>query len=259
VAPAGRAGPDELEHALDMLFQHPNTGPFICRQLIQRLVTSNPSPGYVYRVAQVFADNGEGVRGDLRAVVRAILLDWEARSAEAAAQPGFGKLREPLLRVSHLWRAFHAQASGGTFDFAWTQYWFGQEVLQSPTVFNFFQPGYVTPGPAAAAGLVAPEFQVATDGNLAELYNVLDWFTQRPSEWTDDPVLNLTAEIALLGNPDGLCDRLNLLLCGGSMSAGTRDRIKTMLAALPSWYGQRDRAVAAVFLAASASDSAIQK
>jgi hypothetical protein len=98
----------EMDAALDSIFLHPNLGPFLCRQLIQRLVTSTPSRGYVYRVAQVFADNGSGVRGDMPAVIKAILLDYEARSPVAAAQQGFGKQKEPLLRVTNLARAFPA-------------------------------------------------------------------------------------------------------------------------------------------------------
>src|SRR6185437_16062152 len=99
----------------DLLFQHPNTGPFFCRQLIQHLVTSNPSPGYVYRVARVFADDGTGVRGNLGAVVRAILTDYEARSPAAAVQSGYGKLKEPLLRLTGFFRAVDAAAPNGRF------------------------------------------------------------------------------------------------------------------------------------------------
>src|SRR5256885_16522206 len=100
--PAGLTGPADLKLTLDALFNHANTGPFISRELIQRLVTSNPSPGYVYRVAQVFANNGSGVRGDLGAVVRAILTDYEARSSAVAANASFGKLKDPILRPTAL-------------------------------------------------------------------------------------------------------------------------------------------------------------
>ncbi len=107
----------DLELALDSIFNHQNVGPFICRQLIQRLVTSSPSPAYLYRVVQAFNDNGAGVRGDMQAVIRAILLDYEARSPVALAAASFGKQREPLLRVTAAARAFPAPAlNGGTYS-----------------------------------------------------------------------------------------------------------------------------------------------
>lgn len=242
-----------------MLFNHPNTGPFISRQLIQRLVTSNPSPAYVYRVARIFAGNGSGTRGDLGAVVRAILTDPEARSKEVAATQGFGKLREPLIRVAHLWRAFEATASEGRFDFAWTRDRIGQEVLQSPTVFNFFQPDYITPGPAADAGLVAPEFQIATDGNLAHFINTIDWFAWRTSENSKDPVLDITAEAALVSNPDALLDRLDLLMLSGSMTPELRARLRTLLTDLPNWYDPNERVRSVIFTLITSPDYAVQK
>src|SRR5205085_3724496 len=101
-------GPDDLEQALGSIFYNENVGPFICRQLIQRLVTSSPSRDYVYRVVQAFNNNGGGVRGDMKAVIRAILLDYEARSSRMLDDPGFGKQREPLLRATAVARAFAA-------------------------------------------------------------------------------------------------------------------------------------------------------
>jgi len=259
VLPAGGTGAADLDHVIDMLFQHPNTGPFISRLLIQRLVTANPSPGYVYRVAQRFADNGQGVRGDLAAVVRAILTDWEARSSDAAALPGYGKLREPVIRIAHLWRAFDATSQSGIHGFAWFQSWLGQEPLQSPTVFNFFQPDYIAPGPAATAGLVAPEFQVATDSGIANITNVIDWFALRTTEWTDDAVLNITAETALVPTPDALIDRLDLLLLNGQMSAALRTRLRTQLTTLPSWVSAADRVRYTIFTICTSPDYAVQK
>ncbi|MBE2215944.1 MAG: DUF1800 family protein [Opitutaceae bacterium] len=259
VLPAGGTGPADLEHVIDMLFRHPNTGPFISRLLIQRLVTSNPSPGYVYRVAQKFADNGQGVRGDLAAVARAILTDWEARSPAAAALPGYGKLREPLIRIAHLWRAFDATSESGVHGLAWIQNWLGQEPMQSPTVFNFFQPDYITPGPTANAGLVAPEFQIATDSGIANTTNALEWLSLRNTEWTDDAVLNLTAEIALVPTPDALLDRLDLVLMAGQMSPELRTRLRTQLTTLPSWVSAADRVRYTIFTLVTSPDYAVQK
>ncbi len=105
-APSAASAGDELKASHDVIFHHPNTGPFIGRQLIQRLVTANPSPGYIYRVASAFEDDGSGVRGDMKAVLRAILLDPEARNAAPRQQPGFGKLKEPVLRATQVIRAF---------------------------------------------------------------------------------------------------------------------------------------------------------
>jgi len=161
----------DLRIALDTLFNHPNVGPFISRQLIQRLVTSNPSPAYVGRVAAVFANDGKGVRGNLGAVVQAILLDAEARTTSSAvADPNFGKLREPVIRMANWMRAFNAQsASGGwlqTSTAANTS--LAQAPLTSSSVFNFFRPGYVAPGTKTGKlGYVAPEFQIADEVSVA--------------------------------------------------------------------------------------------
>src|SRR5205814_3264296 len=113
--PANQTAAQDLKTTLDTIFNHPNVGPFIARQLIQRLVTSNPSPGYVYRAASVFNDNGQGVRGDLEAVVRAILMDYDARGPALATQ-GAGHQREPVIRLTNLLRAFSASAPNGTFS-----------------------------------------------------------------------------------------------------------------------------------------------
>jgi uncharacterized protein (DUF1800 family) len=147
--PANLTPEADLDRAMDALFNHPNVGPFIGKRLIQRLVTSNPSPGYVSRVAAVFNNNGSGVRGDLWAVVRAILLDGEARTGYLSNPQQFGKLREPILRLTHLWRAFGATPNENDVN---PGYWYpfpsddlGQAPLRSPSVFNFFRPGFQRP------------------------------------------------------------------------------------------------------------------
>ena len=136
--PANTAAADSLRLALNGLFNHPNVGPFIGRQLIQRLVTSYPSPACVARVASVFNNNGKGVRGDLGAVVRAILQDSEARSTPA---PGFGKVREPVLRVAHWMRAFGTTSATGEYMMAWELESLSQQALAAPSVFGWFRPG----------------------------------------------------------------------------------------------------------------------
>ena len=162
-----------LKVALDTLANHPNTGPFISRQLIQRLVSSNPSPAYVQSVAAVFADNGQGVRGDLKAVVKAILLHPESRLSTNAT----GKVREPVLRLSAYLRAFPHKSDTGSYEVGSTDSpstSLGQTPLRSPSVFNFYRPGYVAPGSlSAAAGLVAPELQLDNESSASGWVNFM--------------------------------------------------------------------------------------
>ena len=148
-------------YALDNIFHHPNVGPFIAQRLIQHLVTSNPSPQYVERVARKFNDDGSGQRGNLSAVVKAVLLDSEARAAPASATAG--KLKEPLLRLTQLWRAYGARSQSGKYNVQNITGLIGQGPLQAPSVFNFFSPFYAPPGEIANQGLVAPEMQVTTE------------------------------------------------------------------------------------------------
>ena len=193
----GGTAASELKFALDNLFNHPNVGPFFCKQLIQRLVTSNPSPAYVQRVATVFNNNGAGVRGDLRAVIQAILLDDEARGNLYMQSDSFGKLREPLLRLTHVWRAMGAQHTCGQnvpqqnddgsttifhyasqpyryagYNSAWgTDYYISQTPLNANSVFNFFRPNFMPPGEMTQRGLVGPEFQITTDSGIVQVSN----------------------------------------------------------------------------------------
>jgi uncharacterized protein (DUF1800 family) len=174
VAGGGTCASD-MAVALDTLFNHPNTGPFISKQLIQRLVTSNPSGAYVTRISAIFANNGQGVRGDLLAVAKAILTDPEAVTLSTA--PGAGKLREPVLRLTALWRAFSAAQSNGVVNsvipIQLAANDFGETALESPTVFNFFTPTYQRAGPLSAAGLVVPEFQITNEDTIVLTANDL--------------------------------------------------------------------------------------
>jgi uncharacterized protein (DUF1800 family) len=174
IAPQTQGNPSaSLTTALDTLAAHPNVGPFIGRQLIQRLVTSNPSPTYVRDVSRVWADNGAGVRGDLKAVLKAILMHPEARVVSDTS----GKVREPVLRLSAYLRAWgHTSDTGwyrvGNTDNPGTS--LGQTPLRSPSVFNFYRPGYVAPGTAGAArSLVAPELQIAHETTAAGYVNYM--------------------------------------------------------------------------------------
>ncbi len=180
-----------LTAAVDLLFNHPNTAVMVSRQLIQRLVSSTPSKDYIARVAAVFADNGQGVRGDLRAVVKAVLFDIEARRPIDHPDQSLqaGKPREPLLKMIHLWRAFGAvpgaganyprwpRYASGCSRFSWPQCAYQQRPLGAPSVFNFFEPDYRAPGAIADLGLYSPELQIINENSSIltanDLYNQL--------------------------------------------------------------------------------------
>lgn len=260
VLPANQGGLRDLQDELDALFDHPNTAPFICRQLIQRLVTSNPSPGYVWRVARVFAKNSAGERGDLGAVVRAILLDYEARTPALASNIGYGKLKEPLLRVTALLRAFSASAKNGRYYIPNPEGPLAEAALRSPTVFNFFEPDYVLPGTLAAAGLYAPEYQIFTDTTAITVPNELQRYIYTAAQPPDTALtLKLDPLLPLARTPGPLLDYLNLVFCGGSMPADTRERIAQALAALPPNTGDLDRVRSALQLTVTSTAAAIQR
>lgn len=220
-----------LSVALDALFLHPNVGPFIGKQLIQRLVTSNPSPGYVERVASAFNNNGTGVRGDMKAVIRAILLDPEARTLNA--NPGYGKLREPILRVSAFLRAFNARSKTGKYLVGKTDdpsESLAQSPLFSPSVFNFYRPGFIPPNTASGdAGLRVPEMQITSEVSVAGYANYVMFALSNgvPLWGTDqgDIQPDLTELQALAATPAPLIDRINAKLFSGSMS----DSLKTSI------------------------------
>ncbi len=229
--PAGVGSDESLERALDHLANHPNVAPFISKQLIQRLVTSNPSPAYVGRVAAVFNNNGSGARGDLRAVVRAILLDAEARDAANLSSTTAGKLREPIVRMMNWARAFEAQSGDGRWNLGTVTdpgLRLAQDALRSPSVFNFYRPGYTPPNTAIAqANLLAPEFQITTETSVIGYVNYMQQVVQGTTPGATAPATaSYAKELALANNIDGLIDRVALLLSAGQLSAETRALIK---------------------------------
>ena len=233
--PAGQTGMADVDAAIDNLVRHPNVGPFFARRLIQRLVTSNPTPRYVQRVAAAFADDGRGVRGDMKAVLRAVLLDPEARRAPVGSETGRGMLRESFLRRVHLARAFDAanQASSYPIGDGGAPVDFGQRPLSSPTVFNFFLPDYQPTGEIADAGLFAPEFQIVTAVTAITSANELR--SQVQGVMNGDPVealevrLDLHDEIAMAADVRALIDRLDLLLMADTMSAPMKEVLVRIL------------------------------
>ena len=233
VLPAGQTPQQDLDAALDLVFHHPNVGPFICRQLIQRLVTSNPSPAYVYRCAQAFANDGHGVRGNMQAVLSAILLDYEARATTFVPQPGYGKLREPIVRLGHLLRATNAvpPADGKwrIWDTSDAGYGLDENPLRAATVFNFFEPTYSQPGPIAQAGLVAPEFKITTDTSVFGAADYLHDVIYYGAAF--DPYTIFPDYSGLVGLADSdLLDDLNLVMMANSMSPQMRAALQTALA-----------------------------
>ena len=224
--PAGTEATKSLTMALDHLYAHTNVPPFWSRQLIQRLVTSNPSPAYVERVARVFQNDGTGQRGNLSAVVRAILLDVEARTDSPSDQPMAGKVREPILRLLAWARAWGVRSAsdnwavGNTSDPATR---LGQSPLRSPSVFNFFRPAYVPPNSAfSSSGLVAPELQLTNESTVAGYLNFMQTLVAGS---ISDIVPDYSTLLTLADSPAALVTEINTVMAAGQLSAATQTLI----------------------------------
>ncbi|MEL7198539.1 MAG: DUF1800 domain-containing protein [Pseudomonadota bacterium] len=266
--PAGTGPEETLRQALDHIFEHPNVAPFFSKQMIQRLVTSNPSPAYVQRVASVFNDNGSGTRGDLRAVFKAILLDSEATDINNAADPAFGKLREPMLRFVQLGRTFGIRSLSGNWelrDFSNPSDRLGQSPLRPPSVFNFFRPTYFPPGSQAAANdLLAPEFQMVNETSVAGYVNFMERALEG-SQWIfDDIEFNFSNETAIADDSTALLDRLDLLLTSNQLSDDVRGLIQGAIDAIAIEAGSEaenrlQRVQTGILLVMASTDYLIQK
>jgi uncharacterized protein (DUF1800 family) len=259
--PAGLTAAWDVTTANAAIFSHPNVGPFIGKQLIQQLVTSNPSPAYVTRITQVFNNNGSGVRGDLRAVVRAILLDPEARKPRNPVLSGFGKLKEPVLLVTGLLRALGANSDG--VDPIVRTSAMGQNVYTSPTVFNYYLADYVVPGTQMAG----PPFNIF---DATTYFTRVNWVYNQVTlaagctgsvcgPGPDTTVVgavgtrvDYSALQALAADPAALVNRVDALLFQGTMPAFTKQQIINAVAAYPSATATDtlNRARTAVYLAA---------
>jgi len=234
--PAGGTARGDLAAALDNIFAHDNVPPFVSKQLIQRFVTSNPSPAYVERVARVFADNGRGARGDLGAVIKAILLDTEARQTPTSENAG--KLKEPLLRLTGLWRAYGAAAANGRYVVSGLGFVLGQAPLQSPSVFNFFRPDYAPPGEISQAGLVAPEMQITNDLTSALTTNIMTiavfvWNRFDANLPPEAVVIDFSGDLAAASDPAALVTRVAERLLGGAPSTELRREAEALAAQYP--------------------------
>ena len=247
VLPAGMTAEQDLDAALDNIFAHDNLAPFVTTQLIQRLVTSNPSRGYVTRVSAVFNDNGRGIKGDLEAVVRAILLDPEARREDTLADNQYGKLKEPLLKFTSLMRAFDVYADQPltedgtvveeTIRFFWPGYDYGQRAYGSPSVFNFYRPDYSPTNAFGDTDIVAPEFQILTEKNItaasnwggAIIFNSYDFLREGCEEELNFQsgvgclYARFDDEVEIARDTSDLLDHLDMLMLGGQMQSETRD------------------------------------
>ena len=257
--PAGQSPEQDLEAALDIIFNHPNVGPFISKQLIQRLVTSNPSSGYVSRVASIFNDNGEGERGDLAAVLKAILLDSEARDDALSDGAAYGKLREPLLRFSHLWRAFDV-SEDITMNRGSKRLAPQVAPMTAPSVFNFFSPQYQPQGRIKQASLVAPEFQINSESAANAVNDGLMRSLLRDRFYFQFPVtLDVSRELQLLDTPEALLEHLDLVLLSGSMSESLRSVLLDYMASNADTVEEERLVRDVIGLVITSPDHAIQR
>ena len=236
VIPAGQTPEQDLADALDNIFAHQNVAPFISRRLIQRFISANPSPSYVERVATVFNDNGFGVRGDLGAVIKAILLDVEARSPLTGGIGG--KLVEPLLRLVSLWRAFDASAPNGRYIYPQPNNDFGQAPLRSPSVFNFFSPDYAPAGELSEQGLVSPEMQITNETTTASVndYLALSIYIRNSSAsnlGNQAIRIDIAPYLTLAADPEMLLQRMAEKLTGGVISSELETEALAMINTIP--------------------------
>jgi uncharacterized protein (DUF1800 family) len=285
---------DDLEKLIDNVFYHPNVGPFISRQLIQRLVTSNPTPAYVEHVAEVFngrrtpsGQAANNVRGDMREVVKAIFLHSEARDVTVAAKPWFGKLREPVNKFVHLHRAFNARASGGYYDIWDTSgpETLGQSAMKPPSVFNYYSPDFGPSGPAAytqtrpnsdlgaraAESLYAPEFEITSTSTIAGFAEFWGWGVYRgfnpdnnnqARRWIPEHSRYITGTGALADNSQAMIEELDLLLTAGNLKPAFKANLVAMANGITrsNVDEQREQRFQAVFWQiVNSADYAIQR
>jgi hypothetical protein len=259
--PAGQSATADLKGALDNIFNHPNVGPFVCKQLIQRLVAGNPSPAYVQRVAAVFADNGYGVRGDMKAVITTILLDAEARANdtmtgdELATSPAVqsGHLREPALWAVEMARGLNAAVANPTAGYPLLNMGNGQLVaigeppFGAPSVFNFFPPNYVIP----QTTLIAPEFGLENTGSIIPQLNMANYIMHNSAS-------GLTVDFSATGqlggrasDPGALVDYLGMIFLHSQMPTDMRAAIVENISSIATTNPSARASVAAYLVVTS--------
>ncbi len=263
--PAGKPARSDVRTAIENLVNHPSCAPFISRLLIQRFTTSNPTPGYIQRVARVFADNGDGERGDLGAVIKAILLDPEARGESARERISFGKMREPLITFVHLTRAFDAANVAGSYPLSANNYFdaLGQLPLYSPTVFNFYSPDYKPSAELARNDMALPEFEILTPHRSVEWPNLLKYGIEigiDPIYRTSfDSVLvhDFDEELELVAEPDQLIEHLDLMFTHGTLREENKEIIRTMMNWNKDSLSAKRRLWAVIYLVMTSPEYAI--
>jgi uncharacterized protein (DUF1800 family) len=268
--PDGQTGMKDIEDAIDMLFNHPSCPPFISRQLIQRFVKSNPSPAYIQRVSNKFINDGNGVRGNLKEVIKAILLDPEARDCATLSDPQGGKLSEPTIRQSRIFKNLGLKHEKEDFFLNHSAF-YGELTQQHPlgaaSVFNFFTPDNSPGGEISALNLVAPEFQILN--SLSVIYypnlirngifyeNVTDYWVEGQSF---DTYLNTPQLFAFANDNEVLINKIDMLFTNGNMSPFTRSIIIEALQTIsPSLNGLTDKIKLALYLTLISPDFIIEK
>ena len=284
--PAGSSAEASIDHALDTLFNHPNVGPFIGRQLIQRMTSSSPSPQYVERVASAFNSGsyilpngtsvGAGIRGDMRATIAAVLMDEEVRGDPSAASNSSGKVREPILRFVQWARAFNVGTLTPEHTYA---LWdasppdaLSQHPFRSPSVFNFYRPGYVAPGTqSGAAGLTVPELQITNASSVVGYSNFMTYFIYGFAAGGEPPkstsfIPDYSPERLLADDVPALIDRLDLVLTGNTLSESARNDIITVVEGFalenendPNYDGPGLRVGTAILMVMTAPDYIVQQ
>jgi uncharacterized protein (DUF1800 family) len=262
--PAPNCGPD-IAQLLTYIANHPNVAPFISRQLIQRFTTSNPTPAYIERVANVFLDNGHGAYGDIGAVIKAILTDAEAQyGAPAPVAPYvFGKAREPLLKLTVLWRYYNGAAQSGVYTVSPASA-YAQAPLDSPSVFNFYLPDYLPPGELADAGLFGPEFQIESESAVVATANDLtarvNAYVGNSSNTSSTIAVDLSALFAKANDPAALVAQVNHDLMYGSMSSAMQTTLVNMAGLIPySTLAPQPRVLAVLQVVLASPEFAIEK
>jgi len=267
--PAGQTGMRDIDAAIDIIFNHPNVGPFLATRLIQRLVKSNPSKAYVQRVASTFNRNESGTRGDMKSVIKAILLDDEARTCSSLSSASAGKLREPMMRLGHV-------AKSLPVDVSQERYWnsgfeqlntLKQHPLGAPSVFNFYTPDHAPIGDISDNAMVAPEFKIFDSTSSINYINkVNQWFVWESLWWTwegdygvEVPSLILKELVDLADEPEALINRLDIMYTHGQLTEATKANIKEAISGLKWGEVNFDRVRMAVYLLLISPDYAILK
>jgi uncharacterized protein (DUF1800 family) len=259
--PAGQSASQDLNGALDNVFNHPNVGPFVSRLLIQHLVAGDPSPAYVSRVAQVFANNGQGVRGDMKSVIAAILMDQEARANDTqsgdslASSPivDSGHLREPALWLVDIARGLNASSTNSTSAYPFINVGNGQLVsigeppFGAPTVFNFFPPDYVAPQSA----INAPEFALENTGSIIPLANAANYIMHNSGSGLQVDYSATGQFGGRASNPGDLADYLGMIFMHSQMSSDLRSAIVENVSAIPASNPSARASVAAYLVVTS--------